>query len=172
MESDQVEVHFSLVTSVVCQLFLCVAVVQLGVLFYLIYSNPVRKLNCRHSCSICLWKERNLNWSRKLDECYVEDEVDYRVIFFFHSLVLFSITYLSPCTKCEPHLKHEKHFKWNTKCCMFWLLLLLLLLILFAVPFWLLIFDDVRITNSLAGIVSPHAEHAPELPNSLQRWKM
>lgn len=33
-------------------------------------------------------------------------------------------------------------------------------------------FDVVRITSSLAGIIWPHAEHAPELPKSLQMKKI
>lgn len=115
MENGQVEVHFSLVTSVVCQLFLCVVVVQLGVQFYLIYSNLVRIPNCRHSCSIWLWRERNSNWRRKLDECYCKDEVDYRVRFFFFSLsfssLFFSLFFLS----LTYHLVLNVNRTWNMK---------------------------------------------------------
>lgn len=52
------------------------------------------------------------------------------------------------------HLLHMKHFMW--KICRG------------AAAVAGLLPPPVRITNSLAGIAWPHAEHAPELPNNLR----
>lgn len=70
-------------------------------------------------------------------------------------------TDLSPGTRWAPHFEQAKHLRWKTWCCGA---------------------DEggapppgnpppVRITNSLAGIVWPHAEHAPVLPNILKLKK-
>lgn len=130
-------------TSAVCRLCLCVAEVLGSVLSSPAYANPVHRLSFQLTCSICVREDASL----------AKHSIKSRY---------WSNAYLSPWTKWEPHFEHEKHLRWNTKCWMFWLFAGALLL----TPFWFM-FEVVRITSSLAGIIWPHAEHAPEFPKSL-----